>query len=112
LLTKDVDQPDLFTRHIHLINVFEKLLFLSVFQENTHQDIEEIVRMFERGKAVHKNGTTMDVLSDQADAIRRYVEDGSVYVDVSYSRHKSGGTYVFELVGDTLVLKRKTMWKA
>ena len=65
---------------------------------------------FERGKAVDGNGKTMNVLSGHTDAIRRYAKDGSVFVEVSYSQHLSGGTYVFELVGDTLVLRHGTCW--
>jgi hypothetical protein len=93
-----------------------ELIFLSISKENTHQEIEEVLRMFERGKAVDKSGKTIDVLSDRADAryrhVQRYVEDGSVFVNVSYGYGLSGGEYFFELVGDTLVLRREDLWQA
>jgi len=93
-----------------------KLIFLSIWKENTHQEIEEVLRMFERGKAVDKSGKTMDVLSDRADArhryVQRYVEDGSVFVNVYYSHGLWGGEYIFKLVGDTLELRHEDLWQA
>jgi len=80
-------------------------LFLSIPEENTHQDIEEIVRILEQGKAVDESGKPTDFLSDQTYAIRRYTEDGAVLVEVSYARNLSGGIYILELSGDTLVLR-------
>jgi len=110
-----LDEDSRESRIKHRFRYRKELIFLSISKENTHQEIEEIVRMLERGKAVDKKGKTMDVLSDQTDAphryVHRYVEDGSVFVHVHYSHGLWGGEYFFEIVGDTLVLKDEDRWQ-
>jgi hypothetical protein len=94
----------------HRFRYRSKPIFLAVPEENTHRDIEEIVRIFERGGAVDENGKTSDFLTDRTYAIRRYAEGGSVFVEVFFSQNLSGGTYTFVLVGVTLVLKKRLLW--
>jgi len=83
-------------------------IFLALDAGNTREEIAEVLRFFEEGKAIMENGTVLIGYDMGGKRIRRYLKDGVPHVDISWAAKICFGTDTFKLIEGKYVLVNRS----